>query len=888
MSKKKRSVDAQGGGLRRSIGFWCSIAFAVVVLVYLVSLEAARPHVVGDKLRLDTFNTLVEQGKVENAVVLDMDRMVTGVYEARDGSRRRYYMPFSRNVTGAFDNLTDLLVTSGVETTVNQQLLKRAASAATFLLPGLLLLIVMVWLFGSLRSGSGLFARTKSSSRVEEVTVTFDDVAGQDAAMMELREISDFLSDTERYAELGAQIPRGVLLYGPPGCGKTLMARALAGESGAAFFSISGSDFVEMYVGIGAARVRQLFKDAREQAPSIIFIDELDSVGRRRAGSGPSSQGSAEEQGQALNQLLAEIDGFTPANGVIVLGATNRPDVLDPALLRPGRFDRAVGLELPNEPARAAVLAVHARGKPLAPGVDLDSIAHRTVGMTGADLASIFNEAALLTARARRSQIEPADLEEALERVRDAPEHQRRLSMRDRNMGRSTLHAERVTFADVAGLDNVVEELAEVRDFLADRTKYERMGARVPSGYLLAGPPGTGKTLLAHALAGECNAAFISVAATEFNEVYIGEGAARVRDLFAQARGMAPAIIFIDELDAIGGNRSASAAGGNGDLAQTLNQLLIELDGFRRSSTVIVMGATNRPDLLDAALTRPGRFDRTLTLELPDVSARREILELHAREKPMGPDVDLDAIARVMSGSSGAEIDNLLNEAALLAARRGKDKIDQSILEDALDRIFVGIANVRPLSPEERLVVAYHEAGHGLVARSLPGGRLLHKISIVARGSTQGVTWLPEATDKRLHTRSLLIERMATLLGGRVAEEIVFGEGADGAASDLAQVGEIARRMVTVFGMSEAVGALNWPTWMDRDGRATGVTFSDETAHLIDAEARRFVTEAEELARGVLREQRTTLDRIASALLERETLTLEEVDEIAGPAKARV
>jgi len=633
VSNKKRSGDRQDGGSRRSIGFWCVIAGVIVVLTYLVALEASRPHAVGDKLRLDTFNTLVEQGKVDNAVVLDVDRMVTGVYEAPDGSRRRYYLPFSRNVTGAIDNLTDLLVTSGVETTVNQQLAKRVVSTATFLLPGLLLLIVMVWLFGSLRSSSGLFNRNRTQARVDHVTVTFDDVAGQDAAVTELREISDFLSDTERYAELGAQIPRGVLLYGPPGCGKTLMARALAGESGAAFFSISGSDFVEMYVGVGAARVRSLFKEAREHSPSIIFIDELDSVGRRRTGSGPGGQGSAEEQGQALNQLLAEIDGFTPANGVIVLGATNRPDVLDPALLRPGRFDRAVGLELPNEPARAAVLAVHARGKPLAPGVDLDSIANRTVGMTGADLASIFNEAALLTARARRTSILPADIEEALERVRDAPERQRRLSMRDRSIGTAALHSERATFADVAGLENIVEELVEVREFLADRQKYERMGARVPSGYLLAGPPGTGKTLLAHALAGECNAAFISVAATEFNEVYVGEGAARVRDLFAQARGVSPAIVFIDELDAIGGQRSGAAAG-NSERAQTLNQLLIELDAFRRSATVIVMGATNRPDMLDSALTRPGRFDRTLTLELPDVAGRREILELHARDKP--------------------------------------------------------------------------------------------------------------------------------------------------------------------------------------------------------------------------------------------------------------
>ncbi|MBA3747403.1 MAG: ATP-dependent zinc metalloprotease FtsH, partial [Solirubrobacterales bacterium] len=544
-------------------------------------------------------------------------------------------------------------------------------------------------------------------------------------------------------------------------------------------------------------------------------------------------------------------------------------------------FDRAVGLELPNEAGRSAVLAVHARGKPISPEADLESIATRTVGMTGADLASLINEAALLTARARRRTILPDDLEQALERVRDAPERQRRLSMRDRSIGSSFLHGERTTFEDVAGLDNIVEELAEVREFLADRQKFEKMGARVPSGYLLAGPPGTGKTLLAHALAGESNAAFISVAATEFNEVYVGEGAARVRDLFAQARGVAPAIIFIDELDAIGGQRSAGMAN-NSERAQTLNQLLIELDGFGRSSTVIVMGATNRPDILDSALTRPGRFDRTLTLELPDIQARREILELHARDKPISSKIDFESIARVMSGVAGAELKNLLNEAALLAARKGATEIDQSLLEEAMDRIFVGIANQRPLSTEERLVVAYHEAGHGLVARTLPGGRVLHKISIVARGGIQGVTWLPEAGDRRLHTPTVLIERMAALLAGRLAEELVFGEAADGAASDLARVGQIARRMVTHLGMSEAVGALNYVS----DSPDELIPISDETARLIDSETRRFVSEAEELARGVLREQRSTLDRIVSALLERETLSLEEVDEIAGPAPA--
>ncbi len=863
---------------RGSLGFWTLASIVVLVLIYLVVLEASRPHLTGERLRLDGFYSSVQDDRVLEATILDQDRIIVGRYRRTEGgSVYRFFTPFSRNGNTAQDSLVQVLIDNNVRTRVDQQLLKRIAGPATTLMPALILTIIFLYFILTMRSGDG-FGRTKSASaRVQHPDATFADVAGQDAAVTELREVSDFLSHTDRYAELGAQIPRGILIYGPPGCGKTLMARALAGEAGAAFYSISGSDFVEMYVGVGARRVRDLFKEAREEAPAIVFIDELDSVGRRRAGSGPGSQGSAEEQGQALNQLLAEIDGFTPAEGVIVVGATNRPDVLDPALLRPGRFDRAVGLELPDEPGRAAILAVHARGKPLEPNVDLASIARRTAGMTGADLAGLFNEAALLTARARRASILPEDLETALKRVRDAPERQRRLSMRDRRIGQSFLQGERVTFADVAGLGNVIDELEEVRDFLADRTRFERLGARVPTGYLLAGPPGTGKTLLAHALAGESNAAFISVAATEFNETYVGEGAARVRDLFAQARGIAPVILFIDELDAIGGHRS-SGAEDNSERAQTLNQLLVELDAFGRDTTVIVMAATNRPDMLDPALTRPGRFDRRIVLELPDLEARKQILRLHADARRIDPRVDLDAIARLTYGLAGADLRSLLNEAALLAARAGADTVTQAHIEDALDRVGVGIASARPLSDADRQVVAYHEAGHGLVARALPGGRILHRISIVARGSVAGVTWIPETGDRRLRSRSVLIERMATLLGGRVAEQLIFGQVADGAANDLAQVGTIARRMVTVLGMSEVVGSLSYA---DENGH-TNVHYSDETARLIDAEARRLVSEAEALANRVLSEQRMVLERVAEALLERETLTMDDVDRIAA------
>jgi len=863
---------------RRSLGFWCLAGIGAMVLFWAVVLEASRPHVSGQKLRLDGFYDLVNTDKVTSATILDQDRYIVGTYRLPSGGQQRFYMPYSRNGTSAQDDLVKVLIANNRPTRIDQQLLKRVAGPLTQLLPALILGVIFLYFILTVRSGDGLFSRSKGSARVDDVGVTFDDVAGQETAVTELREVSDFLSDTERYVKLGAQIPRGILVYGPPGCGKTLLARALAGEAGAAFYSISGSDFVEMYVGVGARRVRDLFKDARENAPAIVFIDELDSVGRRRSGTGAGT-GSGEEQGQALNQLLAEIDGFSPAEGVILVGATNRPDVLDPALLRPGRFDRAVGLELPDEQGRLDILKVHVRGKPMSPDVDLASIAKRTVGMTGADLASLVNEGTLLAARARRATIDADDLEQGLARVRDAPERQRRLSMRDRRVGQTVLFDERVTFADVAGVEHVIEELAEVRDYLADRTRYDDVGARVPRGYLLTGPPGSGKTLLAHALAGESNAAFISVPATEFVEFYVGEGAARIRDLFAQARGIAPTIVFIDEIDAIGGHRGAAMADSS-ERAQTLNQLLVELDSVVRTAPVIVLAATNRPDMLDPALLRPGRFDRTLTLELPDLDARRAILQLHARKRRLAPDVELDAIARLTFGLSGADLDNLLNDAALLAARRGEAFIGHRTIEESLERTGLGIASGHRLSAEDRRLVAYHEAGHGLVARALPGGRLLHKISIVPRGGAAGVTWLPEDSDRRLHSRSMLVERMATLLGGRVAEEIVFGEPADTAGSDLAQVTAIARRMVAELGMSDMVGSLSYGDGSPRSGASA---YSDDTARLIDSEARRLVNEAEELALGVLTGARAKLDRIAEALLERETLSLEEVGAIAGP-----
>ena len=774
-----------------------------------------------------------------------------------------------------------MLLDAGVPTTIDQQIAKALIfPAALFLVPSLIVVLVLAYFMVSARRGTGVFAIRSGARRSasQDIASSFADVAGQDAAVEALREVSQFLATPERYAAIGATIPKGILLFGPPGCGKTLLARALAGESGAAFFSISGSDFVELYVGVGASRVRELFREARQNAPALVFIDELDSLARHRGASDAIDTGASSEQSQALNQLLAEMDGFSPMSGVIVVGATNRPDVLDPALLRAGRFDRSIGLELPDRDGRRAILAVHVRDRPLAAGTDLAAVAAQAVGMTGADLASLVNEAGLLAVRAGREQIAQEDLERALTHILEAPERQRRLSLRERSVGRRTLAEDRVTFADVAGADEAIEELSEIREYLGAPDRFAAMGARVPRGFLLSGPPGVGKTLLARAVAGESNAAFVSVAGTDFVQRYAGEGAARVRDLFAEARSIAPAIIFIDEIDAVGAVR-----GGDDDSErhQTLNQILVELDGFSQRAGIVVIAATNRPDTLDPALVRPGRFDRHVHIDPPGLPARRAILAIHAAGKPLAADADLDVVARLTQGMAGADLANVMNEAALLAARRASAAISMAILDEAIERAALGIGAPPAMTAVDRRRVAYHEAGHALVAMALPGGRILHRITIIPRARAFGAAWVMDAGDSVTRTHTELMERMATMLGGRAAEQVVFGELGDAAGSDLAAVTDLAHRMVTELGMSDAVGPLSWG-----DAYAGSRLPSGDTARVIDAEVRRIVEEAGAMAIGVLTRWRGALDSVVDALLDRETLTLAEVELLAGPLDA--
>jgi ATP-dependent metalloprotease FtsH len=866
---------------RRSLplGGWVLVALLVLLAAFFAVLELSRPHPEGDRLSISAMERYIDDARIRSGRILDADGFLVGKYRRADGTIATYNAPYFRNDPGARQALARQLLDANIPSTIVQQVAKALIfPALLLLLPALMFVIVIIYMRVSSARGTGLFGIRSGARRIrgQESDSSFAEVAGQDEAVAALREISEFLARPERYAAVGVTIPKGVLLYGPPGCGKTLLARALAGESGAAFFSISGSDFVELYVGVGASRVRELFREAREQAPAIVFIDELDSLAQHRAAGGDPSSGSGAEQEQALNQLLAEMDGFSTTAGVMVVGATNRPDTLDPALLRPGRFDRSIGLELPDLHGREAILGVHVRGKPVAAGTDLAAIAARAVGMTGADLASLVNEAGLLAARDGRAEIGQADFDVAVEKILEAPERQRRLSLRARSVGRRTLAEDRVTFADVAGLDRAIEELREIREYLGAPDRYVEMGARVPRGYLLSGPPGCGKTQLARAVAGESKAAFVSVAATEFIQRYAGEGAARVRDLFADARSMAPAIVFIDEIDAVG-----TARGGlddSGERHQTLNQILVELDGFSQRAGIVVIAATNRLDVLDPALVRPGRFDRHVLIDPPDLQARREILALHAIGKPLAGDADLETIARLTQGMGGADLANVMNEAALLTARRRDHAISMAVLDEAIERASFGIGSARTMTAADRRMVAYHEAGHGLVAMALPGGRILHRITIIPRGRALGAAWVLDAGEGITHTHTALMERMAMMLGGRAAEEVVLGELSDAAGSDLASVTDLAHRMVSELGMSDAVGPLSYGGAF-RGSREP----SPDTARLIDAEVRRLVEEAGAMAIGVLTRSRAGLDRVAEALLERETLTLEEVAELAGP-----
>ncbi|MBI4060099.1 MAG: ATP-dependent metallopeptidase FtsH/Yme1/Tma family protein [Elusimicrobia bacterium] len=449
----------------------------------------------------------------------------------------------------------------------------------------------------------------------------------------------------------------------------------------------------------------------------------------------------------------------------------------------------------------------------------------------------------------------------------------------------------KTTFADVAGCEESKEELSEVVDFLKTPDKFQKLGGKMPRGVLLFGPPGTGKTLLARAVAGEAGVPFFSASASEFVEMFVGVGASRVRDLFDQAKKAAPAVIFIDELDAVGRARFAGIGGGHDEREQTLNQLLIELDGFEQNQGIILIAATNRPDVIDTALLRPGRFDRQINVPVPDCRGREAILKVHAQIVKMAPNADLAVVARRTPGFAGADLANVINEGALLAARKNKETVELADLEEAIERVMAGPqkrSNI--MSEREKKIVSYHECGHTLVAKMLPGTDPVHKVSILSRGAALGYTLQLPLEDKYLTSRGDITNRLAILLGGRAAEELAFNEITTGAADDLSKATAYATRMVTEFGMSDIVGPLSLKKpdhemFMGRDLNKGG-GFSERTMQLVDEEVKRIVVEAQGKARGILSANKKALDELAQSLFDREVLSGDDVDLILAAARA--
>lgn len=461
------------------------------------------------------------------------------------------------------------------------------------------------------------------------------------------------------------------------------------------------------------------------------------------------------------------------------------------------------------------------------------------------------------------------------------------------NMRLSNFGKDKTTFKDVAGLKEAKEELIEIVDFLKNPKKFLDLGARIPRGVLLFGPPGTGKTLLARAVAGEASVPFFSMSASEFVEMFVGVGASRTRDAFAVAKKAAPAIIFIDEIDAVGRQRGAGMGGGNDEREQTLNQILVELDGFDRDTQVIVIAATNRPDVLDPALLRPGRFDRHVILDLPDIKDREEILKIHSKDKPLAPGIDFKKISQRTPGFSGADLANLMNEAALMTARKNKKIIEEREVLDSVEKVILGPERKsRTISQKEKEITAYHEGGHALVSASLKESDPVHKISIISRGMAGGYTLKLPEEDRRLKTRSQFLNDLAMMLGGFVSEKITFGDVTTGASNDLKEATALARKLVTKYGMSEKMGPVTFGNteemiFLGRE-MTTERNYSEEIAKQIDAEVSKFIHDAYDTATKVLLANKKALQKIAETLIEKETIEKEEFQELLKPFKIRI
>lgn len=714
--------------------------------------------------------------------------------------------------------------------------------------------------FGNQRTlvGSGIEIGTADSR------VRLSDVIGIDDVKVDIEEVVDFLKRGDELRKIGAKIPKGIMLVGPPGVGKTMLAKAMANEANVQFFGMSGSYFAGILD--GAARLKALYAQARKSPAAIIFIDEIDAIGISRT--------------PTLNQLLIELDGLSRSN-VITIGATNNEVDLDPAFLRSGRFDRKCYVSLPDSDARKKIFEKYLKDIKLAAEPDLDKLGQQSMNFSGADIAATVNEAAIIAVRAGKKHVEESDLEQAIERVSVTAGH--KLNTYGMNLAR--VPDLQVKLDDIKGMDEAKAEATEVVLLLKHADKIRTTGLRTPRGVLLVGSPGTGKTMLAKAIANEAGVPFYSLSGGDFQSMWAGVGANRVRAVYEQARRSGkPAIVFIDEIDALGGSRGIDLGGGAiQDSNKTLNQFLVELDGFGKHK-VLTIGATNHPDLLDPALLRPGRFDRKIDVPRPNLEGRESILQHYLKKAKFEDRVNVMEIARMTVWKSGADLAAIVNEAGLIAIRNGRDQISQIDLIQAIQRQSFGMSYSRQILLEELRATAIHEAGHALVAYFRQKRERIQVVTVVPSGGALGYMWAVDKEERHDKFKNDFLVDIEISLGGLVAERLFFNQNSGGVSSDLRNVGNLARHMITVCGMGDFTFNTD-AGYADIAHGSVHIQPSDLSSREIELQIKAIVDQCTANVEKLLGSRKAQLEALADALVEKETLYYMDVVNILEPTR---
>ncbi|MBX9878384.1 MAG: AAA family ATPase [Candidatus Obscuribacterales bacterium] len=700
-----------------------------------------------------------------------------------------------------------------------------------------------------------------------DASIRLDDVIGVDEVKQDVSEIVDFLRHGDDLRKIGAKVPKGLLFIGPPGVGKTMLAKAIANEAGVPFYGLSASYFQSAFAGEGAGRIRALYAQARKSPAAIVFIDEIDAIGGTMSETGNNRTG-------ALNQLLIELDGLGRSN-VITIGATNTEQSLDPAFMRSGRFDRKAYIGLPDSEARKKIFAKYLKSIKLASEPDLEKLAKQTTNFSGADIAAAVNEGAIIAVRHGKKHVEEVDLEAAVDRISVTAGH--KLNTYGMNLAR--VPDIDVRLDDIKGMEEAKSEAAEVVALLKNAEKISNTGLKAPKGVLLFGQPGTGKTMLAKAIANEAGVPFYALSGGDFQSMWAGVGANRVRAVYEQARRSGkPAIVFIDEIDALGGKRGIDLGGGAvQDSNKTLNQFLVELDGFGKHK-VLTIGATNKPDMLDAALLRPGRFDRRIEVPPPDLEGREAMFNYYLKKIGVDETVLPRELARMTVWKTGADIANVVNEAGLSAIRHGRSKVSQKDLITAIQRTSFGMSYSREILLDELRATAYHEAGHAVVAYFRNRRSRIQVVTIVPSGSALGYIWYVGKEDYRKWMKEDYLVQIEISLGSTVAEKMFLETTGSGVSEDIRVAAEIASSMVRHWGMGSF--KFNTDEAFTRGGKYHS---SPDTERQIETEIKDIIDTCMKNVEGLLQSYRTEVDRLAQVLVEKETLYYADLAKILEP-----